>query len=244
MNQQLLRALVTIVAVTTASAVPLVAQTALEAPVLRVQGAAEIRIVPDRARVRLGVANEARTAEAAQQAVNGAPNAILEAVRRVGVDAQDVQTVRLVLLPIYASRRAGGDAQEPRIVGYRASNTVSVRVDDLTLVAPVIDAALEAGANQLDGVSFGLQDDQTVKQHALRQAIEEAHGKAAAMATALGVDLEAIISVTEREDFVREPIMEMSRTMALQSNAQTSVSPGEVVVSASVSIEQLARLES
>ena len=122
-------------------------------------------------------------------------------------------------------------------MGYRASNTVSVRVDDLTLVAPVIDAALEAGANQLDGVSFGLQDDQTVKQHALRQAIEEAHGKAAAMATALGVDLEAIISVTEREDFVREPIMEMSRTMALQSNAQTSVSPGEVVVSASVSIE-------
>jgi len=105
-------------------------------------------------------------------------------VRRVGIDERNVQTVRLVLSPIYSSR-CQGDTQEPRIVGYRASNTVSVRTDDLSLVAPVIDAALDAGANQLEGVSFGLQDDQVVKQQALRQAIEEAHGKADAMADAL-----------------------------------------------------------
>ncbi len=114
---------------------------------------------------------------------------------------------------------------------------MSVRAEDLSLVAAVIDAALAAGANQLEGVSFGLQDDQAVKQQALRQAIEEAHGKADAMAAALGVELDAIISVTEEPGFVREPMMEMSRAMALQSNAQTSVSPGQVVVRASVSIE-------
>ena len=233
MNRRPLTTFVPILALVAAGAVPLLAQTA---PVLRVQGSAEIRIAPDLAVVRLGVANEAQTAQEAQQAVNGAADAILDAVRRVGIDQQDVQTVRLVMSPIYSSRRPN-DTQEPRIVGYRASNTVSVRTEDLSLVATVIDAALAAGANQLEGVAFGLLDDQAVTQQALRRAIEEARGKADAMAAALDVKLDAIISVTEEPGFVREPMMEMSRAMALQSDAQTSVSPGEVAVSASVSIE-------
>ncbi len=110
-------------------------------------------------------------------------------------------------------------------------------VEDLGLVGQVIDAALDAGANQLDGVSFGLQDDQAVRQQALRQAIAEARGKADAMADALGVELDAIISVTEDNVFVRQPVMEAARGIALQVEAPTSVSPGEVSVSASVSIE-------
>ena len=102
MNQRPLRTLLPILTLVTAAAVPLLAQTA---PVLRVQGSAEVRIVPDLAVVRLGVAHEAQTAQAAQQAVNIASDAILDAVRRVGIDEQDVQTVRLVLSPIYSSRR-------------------------------------------------------------------------------------------------------------------------------------------
>ena len=129
MNQRPLRTLVPMLALVAAAAVPLLAQPATEAPVLRVRGAAEVRIVPDLAVVRLGVANEAPTAQEAQQAVNEASEAILDAVRRAGIDEQNVQTVRLVLSPIYSSRRQG-DTQEPRIVGYRASNTVSVRAED------------------------------------------------------------------------------------------------------------------
>ena len=212
------------------------AQTPTAEPVLRVQGAAEIRVAPDLAVVRLGVAEEAQTAREAQSAVNLAAGAILDAVRGVGIEERHVQTVRLVLSPVYSPRRPG-DREEPRIIGYRASNTVSVRVEDLGLVGQVIDAALDAGANQLEGVSFGLQDDQAVRQQALRQAIAEARGKADAMADALGVELGAIISVTEGNVFVRPPVMETARIMALQGEAPTSVSPGEVSVSASVSIE-------
>ena len=212
------------------------AQTPTEEPVLRVRGSAEVRVAPDLAVVRLGVAEEARTAREAQSAVNNVAGAILDAVRGVGIEERNVQTVRLVLSPVYSPRRPG-DREEPGIVGYRASNTVSVRVEDLGLVGQVIDAALDAGANQLEGVSFGLQDDQTVRQQALRQAIAEARGKADAMADALGVELDAIISVTEDNVFVRQPVMETARVMALQGEAPTSVSPGEVSVSASVSIE-------
>lgn len=212
------------------------AQTPTEGPVLRVRGSAEVRVAPDLAVVRLGVAEEARTAREAQSAVNNVGGAILDAVRGVGIEERNVQTVRLVLSPVYAPR-GPGDREEPRIVGYRASNTLSVRVEDLGLVGQVIDAALDAGANQLEGVSFGLEDDQTVRQQALRQAIAEARGKADAMADALGVELDAIISVTEDNVFVRQPVMETARVMALQGEPPTSVSPGEVSVSASVSIE-------
>ena len=121
-------------------------------------------------------------------------------------------------------------------MGYRASTTVSVRVEDIGLVGQVIDAVLNAGANQLEGVSFGVQDDQSTRQQALRQAIAEARGKAEVMADALGVSLDAIISVTEDNVLVRRPRMETARAMALQADA-TPVSPGEVSVSASVSIE-------
>ncbi len=212
------------------------AQTPTEVPLLRVRGSAEVRVVPDLAVVRLGVVEEARTAREAQSAVSNVAGTILDAVRGVGIDEGNVQTVRLVLSPAYSPRQPG-DREEPRIVGYRASNTLSIRVEDLGLVGQVIDAALDAGANQLEGVSFGLEDDQTVRQQALRQAIAEARGKADAMADALGVELDAIVSVTEDNVLVRQPVMETARVMALQGEPSTSVSPGEVSVSASVSIE-------
>ena len=192
-------------------------------------------MAPDLAVVRLGVAEEARTAREAQSTVNIAARAILDAVRGLGIAERGVQTVRLVLSPIYPPRRPG-DPEESRIVGYRASTTVSVRVEDIGLVGQVIDAVLNAGANQLEGVSFGVQDDQSTRQQALRQAIAEARGKAEVMADALGVSLDAIISVTEDNVLVRRPRMETARAMALQADA-TPVSPGEVSVSASVSIE-------
>ncbi len=106
MNQRPLRTLVPMLALVAAAAVPLLARTATEAPVLRVQGSAEIRVVPDLAVVRLGVANEAPTAQEAQQAVNEASDAILDAVRRVGINEQNVQTVRLVLSPPALVERA------------------------------------------------------------------------------------------------------------------------------------------
>lgn len=213
------------------------AQSANQAGVLRVQGSAEIRAASDLAVARLGVAEEAATAEEAQSAVNVTANAITNAVRAVGIREDEVQTVRLMLSPVYATRRPG-DTEQPRIVGYRAENTVSIRVEDLDLVGPVLDAALAAGANQVEGVSFGLQDDRVVRQQALRQAVATARGKANAMADALGVTLASIVSVSEDNVFLRQPIMETARTMAFQQvAAPAAVSPGEVVVSASVSIE-------
>jgi len=212
---------------------PAFAQTGTES-VLTVSGNGEVRVEPDLATVRLGIVGQAETARVAQDAVNHVGAAILDALADVGVD-DDIQTAGLNLTPLYRRMRADG---EPEIIGYRASNTVSVRVTDVRLVGGIIDAGLEAGANQLQGVSFGLQDDLAAREEALRMAIAEARRKAEAMADALGAKLAGVLRVNEGGVFVQRPVMEMgARARAAQQMTPTPVAPGSVSVSASVSIE-------
>lgn len=204
-------------------------------PVLTVQGMSEVQVAADMATVRLGVVGQAASAGAAQEAVSTAAAAVLAAVRQVGIDEGDIQTSRLVLTPVY-SRPGPGVDDVPEIQAYRASNSVSVRVEDLASLGDVLDSGLGAGANQLEGVFFGVLDDLPAREAALRQAVGEARIKADAMASALGVRIESVLSVDEGGVFVERPQMEMARSLSLQAAAPTPIAPGEITVSASVTI--------
>ena len=204
------------------------AQERTVVPVLAVQGNAEVRVAPELAVVRLGIVDQAASATAAQQGVNRVADAVLAAVRDTGLEDRQVQTSRLTLTPIYA-RQEPGNLGTRRITGYRATNTITIRVERLDRVGAVIDAALGAGANQLEGVTFSLENDLAAREDALRIAVAEARSKAEVMASALGVQLGGIIAVREGGASVREPMMETvaMRAMALQSDGPTPVSPGE-----------------
>jgi uncharacterized protein YggE len=105
-------------------------------PSLVVSGNAQVLAVPDQATVRLGIVRQAPTAQAAQDQTNAVGQEILNAIGRTGVNPQQVQTARLMLTPVYAPR-SPESRDAPRIVAYNASNTVSVRLDNLSLVGPV-----------------------------------------------------------------------------------------------------------
>jgi hypothetical protein len=204
-------------------------------PVLSVQGSGSSRVDPDEATVRLGVQAQAPTAQAVMQQVNQTANAILAAVRKLGVPEKDIQTSELNLSPVYAQlpQDRGG---EPRIAGYQASNVVSIRLTKLDQVGPAVDAGLGAGANRLDGVLFGLQNDQAARADALAQAAAAARTKAAALARALNVRLAEIVEVVEGGVTVFTP-MRSSRTLAMESmSADTPVSSGQVGVDASLTL--------
>lgn len=202
-------------------------------PVLTVSGSAQVRVTPDLATVRLGVVQQATTAGSAQDDVNGVAGRMLDAFGAAGVQERHIQTSRLTLTPIYSRQRPG--ETDPRIIAYRAANTVTVRVEDLDLLGAVIDAGLGAGANQLQGVTFGLMDDLPARESALAEAIGEARRKAQVMAEALGVRLLAVLSVSEGGVSIQRPMME-GRMMAMQEAVATPVSAGEMTVSANVSI--------
>lgn len=198
-------------------------------PVLVVNGNSEVLAIPDQALVRLGIVRQAAVAQTAQEEANSVAQEILSAVTKVGVAQKDIQTARLVLSPVYSPR-----STDQKIVSYNATNTVSIRLDNLALVGSVIDAGLRAGANQLEGVQFLLRNELPAREQALKEAVQEAHGKAQAMADALRVNLAEVIEASEGGVSVVPRMQALS--VAAAAAPSTPVSPGEISIRASVTI--------
>ena len=208
------------------------------APLIVVNGNAEIEAVPDEATVRLGIVRQAATAQAAQEQANTVGQEILNAITKLGIQQQRIQTSRLTLTPVYAPQRPES-REAPRIVAYTAANIISVDVDKLNQIGPVIDAGLTAGANQLEGVQFRLKNDLPAREQALKKAVTEARQKAETIAEALGVRLGAVMEVSEAGVSV-VPVAAMggfAEARVASLAAQTPVSPGQLEIRANVSVK-------
>jgi uncharacterized protein YggE len=209
-------------------------------PVIVVSSTSSVEAAPDQATVRLGVVRQAPTAQAAQDQTNRASQAVLAEIAKLGIPAQKIQTSRLTLTPMYAPQRPEG-REAPRIASYNASNVVTIDLDNLAQIGPVIDAGLTAGANQLEGVRFGLKNDTLVREKALRQAVSDARRKAETMADALGVRLMGVLEANESGVSIvaQDESASALRYSRAVDNASTPVSPGELEVHASVTVRYL-----
>ncbi len=210
-------------------------------PSLAVSASAEVSVKPDMAVVSFGAEFQGNTAAEAQQQVNAAMNKVVSAVRDLDVPAERISTANISLYPVYSnsgfSPRGNSENSEPRLVGFRASNTIRVEVSDLSQIGPVIDAATKAGANRLEGVSFELRDDTAARTEALTRAAEIARAKAQALAGAMGVSLDSIAQVEEAGATIAPPMPMMGRALkAEMANMSTPVSPGQIRVSAGVTV--------
>lgn len=214
--------------------------SSMSPPMVTVRGHGEVRVDPDEATVRLGVVAEAESAGEAQRQANLVMSGALEALGDLGVAAEAIQTGSVRLDPVYDNRRRPDEiSNEPRIVGYRASNQIVVRLDDLSKIGPVVDAAIEAGANNVDGIEFSVRDDRSARQEALGRAVAEARAKAEAIAAALGRPLGEVVQVQEGGVSLSLPTVQRgfarAEMMAMDS-ASTPVSPGQATVAADVTI--------
>ena len=205
----------------------------MEGAMLVVSGDGLAQADPDFAVVRLGATVQAEDAGEAQAQVNAIMQKALEAVKGLDVDEKRVRTTGLSLYPVYDNNpRPDQQNGEPRIVGYRASNVVCVELDDLSKIGNVIDAAIDAGANELQGVDFQLKDDAEAKSTALREAVASARMKAEVLAEAAGMKLGDLIAISEGGTSVRPPEPMYGRMSMMESN--TPVQPGQLEVGASV----------
>lgn len=204
-------------------------------PFVQVTGDRSIQVEPDEAMVRIGIESEATNARQAQLETNRIGGAILAAISELGVDSRAVQTAQLSLWPVYESRPPESHGEHrPRIVAYRATNTVSVRLDDLTLIGPVVDAAIGAGANRIQGLDLGLRDDTAARRRALAAAVEEARGKAETIAEALGVRLGPVLEANDQGVQVPRIQMQQRALELAAADASTPVATGTITVSATV----------
>lgn len=192
-----------------------------------VNGVGRADATPDQALVRLGVQTEAETASEALAQNNAQMTELLEALVEAGVAREDIRTQNLVLFPRYEQ---APDSPTSVLVGYTAINTVEVRVRDLENLGQLLDTAVEAGANTIEGVEFRVSEASEQVVEARAAAVADAQQKAEQLARLVNAQLGEVLTITEFSN--QGPIPLTSE--GLGAGGQVPVQPGtqsvEVIV--------------
>lgn len=208
------------------------AAAAPQAGIISVTGRGQASGAPDMAVISLGVQTEGEDAAGTLAANNEKQAAVLAALKAAGVEARDLQTSGLSL----NQRMSYPDGQAPQLVGYSASNMVTVRVRDLEALGAVLDQAITAGATNLANLEFQREDDAALMDEAREAAVTDAIHRATLYAAAAGVTLGPVLSISETPAQVpQRPVPVMARMAA---DAQSvPVEAGELGLTVEITVE-------
>jgi hypothetical protein len=201
------------------------------AETITVVGEGTVSIKPDIAKVSVGVETSAETVSEAVADNEAQMEAILAALKAAGIEEKDIQTTNYTIyLERYPEQPVGAESStsEQKPV-YRVSNMVTVTVRDLESVGDVLDAVIEAGANNIWGISFTLDDPKVAQADARAKAIEDAGIRAQTLADLSGVKLGPVMSVSEVIGGGSVPLAGFAVAERAASGGGT-ISPGELEV--------------
>ena len=173
------------------AASPLLADNAAT---ITVTGEASISRAPDMATISVGVTTVGETASAALTQNSADMQKVIDRLKASGVAETDLQTTGLSVNPNWTSSKLSGGQE---IDGFTAMNSLTVGIRDLEKLGAVLDAVVQDGANTLNGVTFGLVDPRPVLDEARKDAVADARRKADLLATAAGVKLGDLVSITD-----------------------------------------------
>lgn len=192
-----------------------------------VSATGSVAAVPDMATVSFGVYREANTAAVAMATAGEATQDVLSALAAAGVDERDIATRSISLNPVWD--QPGARPREAR--GYAASNSLEVRARDLGELGALIDTVLDAGANQMNGLRFGVSDADVLEQAARADAVRRAKQRAETLAEAAGITLGQVQTISEGA-VGPAPMM---RGAMMESSA-VPIAAGEMDIQVTVSI--------
>jgi uncharacterized protein YggE len=197
---------------------------------MMVSGTGTVTQDPDEAVVYLGVQTQSEDAVTAQQDNARKMVKIIEALKSAGIAEDDMETTSYSLYPV-----RDYDDKEQRIIGYIVSNQLKVTIKDINAVGSIIDTAVDAGANEVQSVSFTLSDEkkQAAREKALKNAVQAASSDADALADALGVKIVGPTEVTTSGGSLTTPAV-TRESMLVESG--TPIEPGEISITAYVYI--------
>jgi uncharacterized protein YggE len=199
---------------------------------ITVTGHGEAKAAPDSAMVSAGVTTQAKTAAAALSENSAAMNRVFAALKRLGVEAKNIQTSNFTVSPQFTPYNSNsGNGQ--RIVGYQVSNQVDVTLERTAGVGPAVDALVAAGANQMNGIGFTIHDPKPLLASARAAAVDDAAARAQVFAKAAHVALGPILSIEEGGTVPVRPLYAMR---AMAEAAPTPIAAGEQTVAADVTI--------
>lgn len=205
-------------------------------PVIVVSGEGDAAIAPDLAIVSLGVAETRKSARDALDVANAAMGAVVDALKKQGIEPRDLQTSGLSIQAQYSYPQNGdGTPKPPVLTGYMVANTLTVRIRDLAKVGAVIDQAVTLGVNQGGDIRFTNADPATTVAAARTEAVKDAIDKARTLADAAGVKLGRILEITEARN-PGDPRPLMSARMTKEAADAVPVEAGENSYSVDVNV--------
>ena len=207
------------------------AQTDSIASTLSVSGSGESKAKPDTAFLSIGVTTRGKTASEAVNANAASAQKLIDALIRAGIIEKDIQTNNVSVNPIF-KRTPQIDNLENTIVGYEASNYLSATIHKVSDVGHIIDIVASTGNYTINGLNFSLEKQETFQEEALKKAVADAHRKADVVANAANTSITGIKKIIV--DNSSGGFFESAKASA---DFATPVLPGDVTVSASVSIE-------
>lgn len=202
---------------------------------LTVHGEGRVMIVPDMALVNLGVSHEAATAGEALSGMSERMAAVMLGLETAGVAQRDIQTSALTLAPVWRTPRTAENA-EPRLVGFRASNTVAIRVRDLDSLGGMLDILVRLGANNIGGIGFEIADPSAARDEARRAAVADALSRARILADAAGVALGPIERIEDGGTSMPRPMALRGGMMSMAAESAVPIAEGELAVTSSVTL--------
>ena len=205
-------------------AMPAGAASTGDASGLTVTGMGSVKVVPDVVTWSFGVQTNAATARDALRLNSTEVAKVIDALKAAGVAEKDIQTEQVSLFP-----RTNQDGTQ--VVGYSASNSVSAIVRDLAKAGAVVDAAAEAGSNQISGPSLTVSDSERFYEQALNEAYVQALVKARRLAAKAGVRLGRPVQIVEGGGQAPIPF-----TDGAKAAAGVPIQPGTTEIQASVTV--------
>lgn len=205
---------------------------------IRVSGEAIVKAAPDRARIAVSVTTRAANAKEASESNARASKAVLEKLRAAVKAPGEVKTAGYELSAEYDYSQNGGQQRAPALVGYVVTNRFAIVTADLEGLGALLDAAVASGANQIDSISFFLDDEAGKRKEAILEAGKKAREEAETVAQSLSVSLGEVLDASTSSAPSPQPIFAKERfAMAADAAApSTEVVPGSLEIRASVSV--------
>jgi uncharacterized protein YggE len=198
---------------------------------LRVSGTAEVSLVPDRVSFTVGVETTAAQVADAVEQNNQRARAVIDALVAAGVDKTRIRTTSLSLQPQYEHR----EGRTPQIVGYHASNSVTVTSDRTAEVGKLLQAAINAGANQVLQLAYTASKPGKARDDGLAAAFADARSKAEVLARAAGRTLGQALSIVEGSLPPPRPLF-MERNVMAAAVSDVPAEPGMLETSVTVTV--------
>lgn len=203
-------------------------------PQIHANASEEVEIAPDRAAVSLAVETRGRTAAAAGAENARIQTAVLDTLRKLGIEQRHIRTQGVSITPEYEYPRDGG---RPTVIGYQARNSIQVELQQIARVGTVIDAALGRGATNIGGLHFFASTTAEARRDAMRKAVARVRADAEAIAAAAGGSLGPLLEITANADApdtrqYNQASMMMAK--AERADVSTPIEAGQIRVTAHV----------